>query len=214
METYRFGRGLFISFEGIDGSGKTTQATILRERLARLGRDVLYVREPGGTPIGETIRSELLSGHVSDEKTKLFMFMAARSELVYQVILPALASGRIVIADRFTYSTLVYQGIAVPSMRGLIAKMNMRFTYDIASMADRVTIWIDADPGVASSRSKGDALDPNRIGAVRLREAYRHVVSKDPAVRRIDGDLPVDEVAERIMEAVSPLMSESVPVIG
>ncbi len=104
-------RGLLISFEGIDGCGKSTQADLLLQRLNKEGLSPLLIREPGGTPVGEDIRQVILENHYSlSLGAELLLYMAARSELTGQVIIPALISGKIIICDRFTDSTLAYQG--------------------------------------------------------------------------------------------------------
>lgn len=104
-------RGLLISFEGIDGCGKSTQADLLLQRLNKEGLSPLFIREPGGTPVGEDIRQVILENHYSlSLGAELLLYMSARSELTGQVIIPALISGKIIICDRFTDSTLAYQG--------------------------------------------------------------------------------------------------------
>ena len=101
--------GLFITFEGVEGSGKTTQVELLSEALAT--RDVVIVREPGGTELGERMRDVLLFGGMAiDREAEMYLFMAARAQVVHEVIEPALGSGRIVISDRFHDSTIAYQG--------------------------------------------------------------------------------------------------------
>ena len=101
--------GLFVTFEGVDGTGKTTQAELLGQAFA--SRDAVVVREPGGTELGERMREVLLYGGMSiDPEAEMFLFMAARAQLVHEVIEPALAAGQIVIADRYHDSTLAYQG--------------------------------------------------------------------------------------------------------
>ena len=102
-------KGLFITFEGVEGSGKTTQVELLGEALAT--RDVVIVREPGGTELGERMRDVLLFGGMAiDREAEMYLFMAARAQVVHEVIEPALGSGRIVISDRFHDSTIAYQG--------------------------------------------------------------------------------------------------------
>jgi len=102
-------KGLFITFEGVEGSGKTTQVELLGEALAT--RDVVIVREPGGTELGERMRDVLLFGGMAiDREAEMYLFMAARAQVVHEVIEPALSSGRIVISDRFHDSTIAYQG--------------------------------------------------------------------------------------------------------
>ena len=101
--------GIFITFEGVEGSGKTTQVELLSEALAT--RDVVIVREPGGTELGERMRDVLLFGGMAiDREAEMYLFMAARAQVVHEVIEPALGSGRIVISDRFHDSTIAYQG--------------------------------------------------------------------------------------------------------
>ena len=102
-------KGLFITFEGVEGSGKTTQVELLGEALAT--RDVVIVREPGGTELGERMRDVLLFGGMAiDREAEMYLFMAARAQVVHEVIEPGLSSGRIVISDRFHDSTIAYQG--------------------------------------------------------------------------------------------------------
>ena len=102
-------KGLFITFEGVEGSGKTTQVELLGKALAT--RDVVIVREPGGTELGERMRDVLLFGGMAiDREAEMYLFMAARAQVVHEVVEPALSSGRIVIADRYHDSTLAYQG--------------------------------------------------------------------------------------------------------
>src|SRR3972149_3236580 len=128
-------KGLFITFEGLDGSGKTTQMKILSDCLKNRGFDVLTTIEPGGTKIGQKIRKILLDkeNHDISPRAETLLFLASRAELVSEVILPALREGKIVICDRFFDSTVVYQGIA----RGLgekeILEMNLWATGGVGS---------------------------------------------------------------------------------
>src|SRR5215469_6048769 len=103
---------MFVTFEGIDGSGKSTQAELLAERLRAEGRDVVALREPGGTPLGERIRELLLDGPEMSGWAEAALFAAARAELVERVIRPALERGAVVVCDRYLDSSLVYQGVA------------------------------------------------------------------------------------------------------
>lgn len=107
-------RGIFISFEGCDGSGKSTQIKLLAEKLKDAGVDVLVTREPGGTEFGELVRKVLLDSNGPDRTSlaELFLYSAARAEIVQRVIIPALESGRVVLTERFADSTTVYQGYA------------------------------------------------------------------------------------------------------
>src|SRR5512145_1232018 len=104
--------GLFITFEGIEGSGKSTQISLLRDHLIRMGRDVVLTREPGGTPIGDQVRKVLLdpANKALDPTAELMLYAASRAQHLREVIRPALASGAVVLCDRFSDATLAYQG--------------------------------------------------------------------------------------------------------
>src|SRR5712692_3668136 len=153
----KLARGLFITFEGPEGSGKSTQLRMLAERLRGDGRDVLESQEPGGTPIGMQIRRVLLDPANRElcPTAELLLMFAARAQNVDQWILPALAEGRIVLSDRFTDSTLVYQGAA----RGLGAAL----VYDVDRVACRglvpdltLVIDIDTEAGLVRARRRND----------------------------------------------------------
>lgn len=154
--------GFFISFEGSEGCGKSTQIRLLIETLTALGLEPLLVREPGGTPIGETIRHLLQhsdEGREMSPEAELLLFAASRAQLVRQIILPALAAGRVVISDRFLDSTTVYQGIARRISVEHVAQIN-RFA--AGPRLPDVTFVLDMNPAVAMSRlevrrANGDA---------------------------------------------------------
>ena len=143
---------MFISFEGLDGSGKTTQAGLLAERLSEGGRDVVATREPGGTPLGERIRELLLTGAEMSPWAETALFAAARAELVERVIRPALDRGADVVCDRYVDSSLAYQGIA----RGLgvqrVLELNLSAVQGL--MPDR-TFLLLVEPAEAQRRSGG-----------------------------------------------------------
>jgi dTMP kinase len=149
---------MFFVFEGIDGSGKSTQARMLEAHLrGTRGLDVLLVREPGGTPLGEKVRSILLDGPEDlAPETELFLFMAARSHLARTRILPALARATVVISDRFLWSSAVYQGIAAGRDPGVALRLGR-----IAAPGLKITrtFLIDIDPSVAFGR----VSSPNRM---------------------------------------------------
>ena len=209
-------RGVFLTFEGPEGSGKSTQLRMLVQRLRAAGRDVLETAEPGGTPIGTQIRRVLLDAKNQElsPTAELLLMFAARAQNVDQWILPALAQGRVVVCDRFTDSTLVYQGAA----RGLGAEM----VYDIDRIACRglvpdLTLLIDVDPetGLARARRRNQRtqdvetrLDERSLEFHKqVRAAYRRLAEDEPKrVKLIDGTRPEAAVAAEVWAAVEPLL--------
>jgi dTMP kinase len=136
--------GTFISLEGVDGSGKSTQASMLAEALRGRGHEVIHVREPGGTPLGEDVRDIVLGPDAMSPWAEAFLFAAARAQLVADVIAPALVAGTWVVADRFLDSSLAYQGAA----RGLgIAEVASINAHGIAGSMPDLTIILDIPPG-------------------------------------------------------------------
>jgi dTMP kinase len=192
--------GLFVTFEGIDRSGKTTQARMLVEAL---GDDAVAVREPGGTELGERVRAVLKDPAVEiDARSEALLFAAARAELVAQVIKPALAAGKVVVSDRFLDSSLAYQGAA----RGLgveeVAAMN---ALAVDEVKPDLTIYLAIEPGVASRREgEGDRIeDEGEELQQRVAEAYDRLATEDAARwRRIAAHRPVVAVHADVMEAV------------
>ncbi|WP_298862048.1 dTMP kinase [uncultured Sulfitobacter sp.] len=145
--------GLFISFEGIDGSGKSTQVTLLAEHLRSLGRDVVVTREPGGSEGAEEIRALVLQGNPDrwSAETEILLFTAARRDHLERLIRPALAAGSIVICDRFADSTRMYQGLSRGDLRATVDKL-----HDLMiGVEPDLTILIDMDPVEGLKRAKG-----------------------------------------------------------
>jgi dTMP kinase len=205
-------RGRFITFEGIDGCGKTTQFRLLAQALRERGEDVVETVEPGGTPIGQQIRKILLdpaSGEIQP-RTELLLYFASRAQNVDRVIRPALDSGRVVLCDRFTDSTLVYQGCG----RGLDTDV-VRDLDRIAcqGLKPDVTILIDIDLETSLMRAR---RRNERVGALesrideesaafheRVRLGYLALAEAEPErILVIDGRAPIGEVAQRIREAL------------
>jgi len=200
-------KGLFITFEGPDGSGKSTQARLLAQHLREAGRDVLESVEPGGTPIGQQIRRILLdpaNKELTTTAEALLMF-AARAQNVDQWILPALDAGKVVISDRFTDSSIAYQG----SGRGL----GWEAVYELDRIACRglkpdLTICIDIDTatGLARAVARESAARPElrfEEQAIefhhKVREAYHELARREPGrFRLIDGRGTPDDVAARV----------------
>jgi dTMP kinase len=188
---------MFVTFEGVDGSGKSTQARLLAEKLRSEGREVVLAREPGGTQLGERIRDLLLHGDEPAPWAEASLFAAARAQLVDEVVRPALARGADVVCDRYLDSSLAYQGVA----RGLgierVLELNLLATSGL--LPDRTFVLLLA-PAEAASRRRGD---PDRIeseGAAFAEEvdrAYREIArvfSKRVAV--VDGTLNPEDIAE------------------
>src|SRR5580704_15305480 len=180
--------GKLISFEGSDGSGKTSQIARLAERLQKLKRDVVTVREPGGTEIGEQIRNIIVHNSKGDEmcpETELLLFAASRAQLVREVIAPALLKGAIVLSDRFLDSSTVYQGIG----RNLAADpVNQINRFAVGNVLPDLTVVIDVPEEVSLARLKQRASDlPDRmerenIGFYRkVREGYLLLAKGMPA---------------------------------
>ncbi len=156
--------GKLISFEGSEGSGKSTQIARLAEHVQKIGREVLATREPGGTEIGEQIRNIIVHNSKGDEmcpETELLLFTAARAQLVREVIAPALKRGAIVLSDRFLDSSTVYQGIARNLAPGPVNEIN-RFA--VGNVMPDLTIVIDVPTDVSLARIRQRASDlPDRM---------------------------------------------------
>ena len=150
---------MFISFEGIDGSGKSTQARLLADALRADGRDVVLTREPGGSPGAEEIRRLVLEGDPDrwSAETEILLFTAARRDHMERTILPALDAGRVVITDRFADSTRMYQGLSRGDLRGIVDQLH---TLMIGRDPD-LTFIIDMDPAKGLLRAKGKKAHEN-----------------------------------------------------
>lgn len=157
-------RGFLISFEGSEGSGKSTQISRIADRFEDAGYDVVVTREPGGTPIGEEIRHILMhtdQGQNMMPETELLLFAASRAQLVREVILPAVEAGKIVLCDRFMDSTTVYQGVARNIQSEPVHLIN---TFAVGHMTPDVTVVIDLDAEVGLQRVRHRANDlPDRM---------------------------------------------------
>lgn len=201
------GQGIFISFEGIEGTGKTTQARLLSERLIKEGYEVILTQEPGGTVIGNKIRKILL--HVDHKEmsymTELFLYNAARAQHLSEKILPALNDGKVVITDRFTDSTVAYQGYG----RGIDIQVIMSIN-DIATegIKPHLTILFDLDVETGLKRNKGtkkvDRLELEDIEFhKKVREGYLKIAeAESDRIKIVDASLPLKDVSEKIWEIV------------
>ena len=196
---------MFLTFEGVDGSGKTTQANLLVEALRADGRDVVATREPGGTQLGEEVRKLLLEGVEMTPWAETTLFAAARAELADRVIAPAVKAGKDVVCDRYLDSSLAYQGIA----RGLglerVLELNLVVTAEL--LPDR-TFLVLVDPEVAFQRTKAsDRIEREGKEFHRaVDEAYRSLAEMFPdRIIPIDGNRNPDVVAEEIRGRVREL---------
>jgi dTMP kinase len=189
---------VFLTFEGLDGSGKTTQANLLVDALRGEGRDVVATREPGGTPLGEEVRRLLLEGMEMSPWAEASLFTAARAELVERVIAPALAAGQDVVCDRYIDSSLAYQGIARDLGVERVLQLNLAATEGLLPYR---TFLVLVDPRVAVRRSTAsDRIEREGEAFHRaVDEAYRSLASMFPQrIKTVDGDRPPDDIAEEI----------------
>jgi len=199
-------RGRFISFEGVDGAGKSTQVDALARTLAARARAALRTREPGGTPLGEALRSLALGQDMAPMTETLLMF-AARCEHVRQVIAPALAAGQWVLCDRFADASYAYQGAG----RGVpIACLDTLSGWVQAGIAPDLTILVDLDPAEArrrrASARPADRFEQESLDFFeRVRAAYRERAAQDPQrFLVVDGAAAAGVQSQAILERVAP----------
>jgi len=193
---------MFVTFEGVDGSGKSTQADLLCSHLAAAGHEVVATREPGGTPLGERIRELLLDGEEMTPWAEAALFAAARAELAEQLIRPALARGADVVCDRYLDSSLVYQGVG----RGLGFERVLELNVAVRDLMPDRTFVLLIDPEAAAARigSRPDRIE--REGDVfhaSLADGFRQLEDRYPErVRLLDGSRSADELAELVRQEV------------
>jgi dTMP kinase len=204
--------GFFISFEGSEGCGKSTQIRLLVELLSAVGSTPILVREPGGTPIGESIRHLLqhsAEGRAMEPETELLLFAASRAQLVRQEILPALSAGRIVISDRFLDSTTVYQGVARKIPAEILGMIN-RFA--AGPRLPDITFLLDMDSAEAykrlirrpaGNRDRMEEQPPAFYEAVR-RGYLELAATQSNRIRLLDATKPEKEIAREIRATLRP----------
>lgn len=210
-------RGVFVTFEGIEGSGKTTQVTRLADRLLAAGEDVLVTREPGGSPLGRRLRALLLEdrGRPIDPLAELHLYVADRIQHVRDVVEPALAQGRVVLCDRFADATAAYQGYGRGLGAGLVASMHRHAPLDLRP--DRTILFdLDAETGLERARSRnlelGTQASEGRFESERIefhrrvRDGYLALASAEPFRWRIvAAEQDLDAVEARVADLLADL---------
>ncbi|HBT48050.1 MAG TPA: dTMP kinase [Peptococcaceae bacterium] len=207
-------KGMFITFEGPDGSGKTTQMELLARHLELKGFKVLCTREPGGTPLAEAIRRLLLSPWPEQVLgiTEVFLYAAGRAQHVREKLLPALEAGRIVLSDRFVDSSVAYQGFGRGLDPGLVGRINELAT---GGLTPRLTLLLDLPPeeGLRRRRAAERKDGPDRFEEEdldfhrRVREGYLELARREPGrIKIINAAASRDEVFRQVREAVEPLL--------
>jgi dTMP kinase len=198
---------VFVTFEGVDGSGKSTQARLLEEHLTRLGREVVTTREPGGTELGERIRELVLDGPPISVWAEAALFAASRAEHAAHVIRPALDRGADVVCDRFVDSSLAYQGIA--RGLGLDRILELNLTVLEGLLPDR-TFVLAVDAATAAGRREGAPDRIEREGErfqAEVGRAYELLGERFPErVVLLDGALPPEELAAAVRTRVEDLL--------
>lgn len=198
----------FITLEGIDGCGKSTQARLLASALEAAGNQVLALREPGGVAISEKIRGLLLDPANTEmsDTCELLLYEASRAQLVHERIAPALAAGEVVVCDRFFDSTTCYQAFADGIDRALVDQAN---ALAVGAVRPRVTLVFDIEPAEAAARAAARDGAPDRMEAkglafqTRVAEGFRAIAAEEPErVKLVDASRPIDEVFQATVAAV------------
>ena len=206
------GRGMFVTFEGIDGSGKSTQARLLAEHLTANGYEVVLTREPGGSPGAEEIRALVLQGDPDrwSAETEILLFTAARRDHLERTITPALEAGKIVICDRFADSTRMYQGLSRGDLRGSVDQLHAL----MIGVEPDLTVLIDMDPTTGLTR----ALSRNTVEErfedfgqdlqVKMRQGFLDLADEySGRFHTIDGGRSIEEVARDVIATVTTALT-------
>jgi dTMP kinase len=204
-------KGLFISVEGLDGSGKTTQAKEIEKHLNEKGYRTLLLREPGGTPIGEKIRKILLDPKNAemDEVAEMLLYAASRAQITAEKILPALEDGCCVISDRFIDSSIAYQGYGRQLNVGEVTEVNLAA---VRHTIPDITFFIDKPPEDSLKRrresSKADRLENEEMDFhKRVYKGYRELCDRDPGrIKQIDGNRDIEAISSEITGILNKLL--------
>jgi dTMP kinase len=203
--------GKFITLEGIDGSGKTTQGILLKNKLEEIGKDVLFTREPGGVKGAEEIRNLLVQGEKDrwSNITEILLFFASRRHHLEKVLLPAINKGKVVICDRFTDSTIIYQGRENIHLKKIIKELNK----SVIGIIPDLTLIIDIDPTKSLSRGLSRKSNEMRFETFGLefqtnaRNGYISLAKTEKRYQLIDGNNSKDKVHQMIWNKVSEFLS-------
>ena len=206
--------GTFITFEGIDGSGKSTQLRLLANYLREAGCEIVLTREPGGTPVGIRLRGALLDAHEEvDPLTELLVFAADRAQHVRRVLRPAIEAGQVIISDRYADATVAYQGagrgfppeliseIVQLATEGLKPDLTLLFDLSVEESTSRTSRRLDG-------KHKGDRLDAEASDFhVRVRDAYLELARAEPErVKIVETNRPAEETHKRVKEIIVPFL--------
>ena len=207
IKIYILNKNFFITFEGIDGSGKSTQAKLLIDRLSSLNIENLFLREPGGTTISEEIRTVLLNNRKDEmsSHTEALLMCASRAQLTKDVIIPEMKAGKWIIADRFADSTLAYQGGGRGIDLDWLIRLNKFATYGVEP---DLTFYIDIDPEVGFKRREDLASDRIENAGLEfqidIRKKYLQIVKNfSNRIVKVDGNLSVEDISKFIWKIIT-----------
>lgn len=202
--------GVFVSFEGGDGAGKSTQSRLLGEWVQARGREVVLTREPGGTALGHLLRDAVLHGDHVDARTEALLYAADRAHHVHSLVRPALERGAVVITDRYLDSSVAYQGSGRDLGAREVEDLSLWATH---GLMPALTVLLDLDPVLGRSRLTGDPDRLERAGDDfhrRTRQAFLDRAAAEPARWLVlDATRPVDEIAARVRERMAALLERA-----
>ena len=209
-------KGKFITFEGADGGGKSTQVQLAAEWLRQRGYDVVTTREPGGTILAEKVRELLLDPALPlNTVSQTLLYLAARSEHVEKLIKPALATGKIVLCDRFSDSTLVYQGLSVGKELSELTELQRLCSFATGGLAPDLTLILDGRPEALAKRRElrgvTDRYEQQGLDFQhKLREGFLTLAKAEPQrMQIIDAELGMEEVEQSVQKAIAQLLQEA-----
>lgn len=203
-------KGKFITFEGSEGSGKSTQIELAQQYLESKGKDVLFLREPGGVKISENIRNILLDPKTKDmtDECETLLYMAARAQLVGEIIVPALNSGKVILCDRFLDSTVAYQGygngVDIEKIKNIGKFVTQGFTPDLTFLFD-----LNVEEGFARINRSKDRIEQRGIDYhSRVRNGYLEIAKSEPSrVKLIDARKSKEEIQSMVQKHIDQLLN-------